>query len=147
METPTPNGQPSPEAAPTPASSEVEQTNGAPTQEQAPAQPTPEVQSGAREGVNQGAPVVQLPQARQPAQVQAPVVQAPVVDPNAGVVVQDTPAVGDDVDVIEKEWVNKAKSIVEGSSTDPHRQNKEVNALKADYLRKRYGKEIKLTED
>jgi hypothetical protein len=61
-------------------------------------------------------------------------------------VVVTTPPVADDVDVIEKEWVDKAKQIVDKTKTDPHQQSREVNMLKADYLKKRYGKEIKVTD-
>lgn len=61
--------------------------------------------------------------------------------------VADTPALADDVDVIEKEWVDKAKQIVDENKQDPYKQNKQVSVLKADYMKKRYGKDIKLTED
>jgi hypothetical protein len=58
----------------------------------------------------------------------------------------DNPAMADDVDVIEKEWVEKAKKIVSSTKEDPHKQEKEVSKLQADYLKKRYGKQVKLTE-
>lgn len=54
------------------------------------------------------------------------------------------PAVADDVDVIEKEWVDKAKSIVNEHKHDPYNQEKETSKLQADYLKKRYGKDVKL---
>ncbi len=57
-----------------------------------------------------------------------------------------TPAVADDLDLIEKEWVEKAKAIVAQTRSDPYNQNKEMNRFKADYMQKRYGKEIKLDE-
>lgn len=57
-----------------------------------------------------------------------------------------TTAVADDTDVIEKEWVEKAKKIVSATKSDPHQQEKEVSKLQADYLLKRYGKQIKLAE-
>lgn len=60
---------------------------------------------------------------------------------------QDLPAIADDADLIEKEWVNKAKEIVEKTKADPYQQNKEVSRVKADYLKKRYNKELKLAED
>ena len=52
----------------------------------------------------------------------------------------------DDLDLIEKEWVNKAKAIVMQTRSDPHNQNKEMNKFKADYMKKRYNKDIKLSE-
>lgn len=55
----------------------------------------------------------------------------------------DSPAVADDVDVIEKEWVDRAKKIVEETKDDPHQQEIAVNQLQADYLMKRYGKQVK----
>lgn len=57
------------------------------------------------------------------------------------------PAIADDTDLIEKEWVQKAKQIVEQTKSDPHTQNKEMNKVKADYLQKRYNKQIKLVEE
>ncbi|MBA3758580.1 hypothetical protein H0X10_03045 [Candidatus Saccharibacteria bacterium] len=57
-----------------------------------------------------------------------------------------TPQIADDTDLIEKEWVDKAKQIVEHTRHDPHQQNKEMNIIKADYLKKRYNKDIKLSE-
>lgn len=58
-----------------------------------------------------------------------------------------TPQIADHGELIEKEWVMKAKEIVAKTANDPHLQNKEINRFKADYLRKRYNKEIKLSED
>jgi len=57
-----------------------------------------------------------------------------------------TPAIADDVDLIEKEWVEKAKQIVAQTRHDPYLQNREMNRMKADYMKKRYGKDIKLEE-
>lgn len=57
-----------------------------------------------------------------------------------------TPAMADDVDLIEKEWVTRAKEIVERTKDDPRLQNQEMNRVKADYLKKRYDKDIKLDE-
>lgn len=57
------------------------------------------------------------------------------------------PVIADDADLIEKEWVAKAKEIVERTRHDPYEQNKEVEKMKADYMKKRYNREIKITED
>ena len=48
-----------------------------------------------------------------------------------------------DIDLIEKEWVQKAKAIVAHTHGDPYTQNKEINKIKADYIKKRYNKDIK----
>lgn len=57
-----------------------------------------------------------------------------------------SPAVADDVDLIEKEWVLKAKAIVAETKDDPSRQNRDINSFKADYLKTRYSKDIKINE-
>ena len=56
--------------------------------------------------------------------------------------IADTPLVAADEDLIEKEWVDKAKKIVEATKDDPYQREQEVGKLQADYLRKRYGKEL-----
>lgn len=59
---------------------------------------------------------------------------------------QSNPTIADDNDLIEKEWVIKAKQIVAATKNDPFKQNYEISKFKADYLKKRYGKEIKVEE-
>jgi len=54
----------------------------------------------------------------------------------------DTPLVANDDDLIEKEWVDKAKRIIIDTKDDPYRREQEVSRLQADYLRKRYGREL-----
>ena len=73
--------------------------------------------------------------------VTTPVPQQGNSTPGAG------PVVADDADVIEKEWVEKAKDIVAKTKTDPHLQSVELTSFKHDYMKKRYGKEIKLPDD
>lgn len=50
----------------------------------------------------------------------------------------------DDSDLIEKEWVTKAKEIVARTREDPHKQSDELNVFKADYMKKRYNRTVKL---
>lgn len=79
-------------------------------------------------------------------------VAAPVLPPPLPVVggaadassVQSTgaPAIAGDEDLIEKEWVDRAKRIIESTKDDPFRREQEVNKLQADYLQKRYGREL-----
>ncbi|MBP7807320.1 hypothetical protein KA047_02380 [Candidatus Saccharibacteria bacterium] len=59
----------------------------------------------------------------------------------------DDQLMADDADLIEKEWVNKAKAIVDNTRNDPHLQNKQINLVKADYIKKRYNKDIKVSKD
>ena len=54
----------------------------------------------------------------------------------------DAPAEAADEDLIEKEWVDKAKQIIAETKEDPHEREKEVGKLQVDYLKKRYGKDL-----
>lgn len=58
----------------------------------------------------------------------------------------ESPSIADDVDLIEKEWVIKAKGIVARTKDDPNAQNKDMNRFKADYLKTRYNKDVKVSE-
>jgi hypothetical protein len=58
-----------------------------------------------------------------------------------------TPQVADDGDVIEKEWVEKAKHIVAQTRQDPYRQTKELHKFKAEYMQKRYNKTIEAVDE
>lgn len=46
-------------------------------------------------------------------------------------------------DLIEKEWVSKAKQIVEQTKDDPYKQSEGLTMVKMDYMKKRYNKSIK----
>lgn len=59
----------------------------------------------------------------------------------------NNPAAADDSDLIEREWVERAREIVSKSRANPYLRSKELTKLKADYLKKRYGKDIQLTEE
>lgn len=71
-----------------------------------------------------------------------PVPPLPVPAPQS--VTDDTagPTIAADDDLIEKEWVDKAKKIIAETQNDPYRREQEVTKLQIDYLRKRYGKEL-----
>ena len=56
------------------------------------------------------------------------------------------PAAAADDDLIEKEWVDKAKQIIEQTRDDPFRREQEVSKLQAEYLRKRYGRELGVSQ-
>ena len=53
-----------------------------------------------------------------------------------------TPLVAADEDLIEKEWVDKAKKVILETKDDPYRREQEVKKIQIDYVRKRYGREI-----
>lgn len=57
------------------------------------------------------------------------------------------PVRAEDDDLIEKEWVDKAKQIVGHTKEDPFIQTRELNKFKAEYIKKRYNKDIKISED
>ncbi|MCB9819870.1 hypothetical protein H6796_01000 [Candidatus Nomurabacteria bacterium] len=63
-----------------------------------------------------------------------------VTDDNLG------PAVANDDDLIEKEWVDQAKKIIAQTRDDPHAQEAQVGRLQEDYLQKRYGKTLGSSE-
>jgi hypothetical protein len=51
-----------------------------------------------------------------------------------------------DKDLIEKEWVNKAKAIVNKNRDDPYKQSEGLTVLRADYMKKQFNKTIKLNK-
>lgn len=53
-----------------------------------------------------------------------------------------TPIVAHDEDLIEKEWVDRAKKIVSDTSQDPFIQENAVVQLQKDYQKKRFGREL-----
>lgn len=59
----------------------------------------------------------------------------------------DIPEIAEDIDLIEKEWVKKAKDIVEMTYGDPYTQNKKINKMKIEYIKKRYDREVKTRDE
>lgn len=57
------------------------------------------------------------------------------------------PADNNSDDDLDEEWVRKAKAIVEKTRHDPFIQSKEIGQVKADYLRIRHNKQIKVAQD
>lgn len=76
----------------------------------------------------------------------APALPQPVIVPSMQVGDDDaddsSPLVANDDDLIEKEWVDKAKQIITKTRDDPYKREEAISRLQADYLRKRYGKEL-----
>ncbi len=58
----------------------------------------------------------------------------------------DNPLIAADEDLIEKEWVEKAKKVIAETRHDPYLQEQAVSRLQADYLQKRYNKTVKVPE-
>lgn len=83
-------------------------------------------------------PTVMLPQV--PVVTPAPV----VADSQAS---QTNPVAANDDDVIEKEWVDRAKQVIAQTKNDPFTREKALGELQRDYLMKRYGKQIGVNND
>lgn len=103
-------------------------------------QPSPEKlgSSGDSSSQNQGQPIV-LPQVAQPI--------IPGQTYSDGQSTQSAPVIADDVDVIEKEWIDRAKQIIKETENDPHLQEMEIDKLHQAYLQKRYGRTLKSPAD
>ncbi len=52
----------------------------------------------------------------------------------------------EDVDLIEKAWVEKAKAIVQATHGNPYVQNKELHKIKAAYIKQRFSRDVKVSE-
>lgn len=113
--------------------------------EQSPTIPTPEVPVERRHETVEQRSDAAIASAT-PAAPVAPVLPSPVIaapqDDTPTLTTDDTPSVANDDDLIEKEWVDKAKKIITQTKDDPYRREQEVEKLQADYLRKRYGREL-----
>ena len=96
------------------------------------------------------APIPRQPAAAQPiSTIPLPMPQsAPTTPVPVTGAVPAAPAtpIDDDGDLIEKAWVDKAKQIVERTKDDHHKQSEELTVFKADYMKKRYGKTIKISQ-
>jgi hypothetical protein len=67
---------------------------------------------------------------------------------NTGVAAQDAQQDDNaDTSAVDSEWVSKAKEIVERTHTDPYLQSRELGKVKAQYIKARYNKEIKVSEE
>jgi hypothetical protein len=70
-----------------------------------------------------------------------PVIAVPVQDVTTAHPVPDSSA--QDSDHIEPAWVNKAKEIIAQTHDDPYLQKDQMSKVKADYIMKRFNKQIK----
>lgn len=117
--------------------------------------PTPESEPGGieRAAIPEAATAPPVPPAIQPMAAPAPAAPLPAagrqtsVQGAPGVATPPAPAIADDNDLIEKEWVLKAKQIVERTKQDPYAQSSGLTRYKAEYMKKRYNKDIKIPEE
>lgn len=130
-----------PENLPVPNGTEQVPVAPAQNAERIPVLPTPE--GGLETGLERAPQTAEASAAAADAVYQgAPI--APVADPAdpATQPITDSPAIAGDEDVIEKEWVDKAKKIIQETKDDPFGRSSRVNQLQKDYLMKRYNKEL-----
>jgi hypothetical protein len=109
---------------------------------EAPLQSPERGQPAAPERASEQSAQAQAAAAAQPVPISLPTPVPIAADDAQQTITDDTPAVAADDDLIEKEWVDKAKQIISNTRDDPARREKEVGRLQADYLKKRYGKEL-----
>jgi len=133
-----------PENLPVPNGPEQTPANSTPNGERAPVLPTPE--AGLEIGLERVEQAAEASAAAADAAYQGvpmppplPTMPAPLPPP---VVSDSNPAIAADEDVIEKEWVDKAKQIILETKDDPASRSARVNELQKDYLKKRYNKDL-----
>lgn len=117
-----------------------------PTPEQTPEFPLPSTERGettAPERASEQSAQAQAAMAAQATPISLPTPVVPQADGSQSTSsTDDLPAVAADDDLIEKEWVDKAKQIISQTEGDPAQREKEVGRLQADYLKKRYGRDV-----
>lgn len=59
---------------------------------------------------------------------------------------QSAPLQADDGDLIEREWIEAVKKAINENREDPYEQCKALTMLKLQYIKKRYGEDIKVPE-
>lgn len=84
---------------------------------------------------------------KHPSILPTPVINISDDDDNTSIKNNNNPITAADEDLIEKEWIERAKKIVSENRDDPHSQDKAVNDLQADYIYKRYGRKIGSSEE
>ena len=112
-----------------------------PTPEQLPANQVPEVPAAPMpeapaSGSFSASPVAPLPVTPTDPPSVAPPAAAPAPIQGA------TPTVAEDVDVIEKAWVDQADAEVKRTEGDPHAEEEAIEDLQVDYLDKRYDHKV-----
>ena len=130
----------SPEYLPPQNGNNYEQQQGS---EQSPEVPSYKPEVGPEQQQEQKQQVAPTQPEVDPSQIALPTPVQPVPNQDDSTVsTDDMPQVAADEDLIEKEWVDKAKQIITETKEDPHLREKEVGKLQADYLKKRYGKDL-----
>ena len=71
-----------------------------------------------------------------------PATPAPAADPTVA-----NPIAANDDDVIEKEWVDRAKQVILRTKDNPYARERAIGELQRDYLAKRYGRQVGTSGD
>jgi len=137
-----------PENSRVPSGPELPPIDVAPNGERIPVLPTPEggLQSGGErheQAAEASAAAADFAAAGMPMPPPLPV----AADLVTAQPISDSPIVAGDEEVIEKEWVDKAKKILEETKDDPYGRSERVNQLQRDYLKKRYNKDLGATNE
>lgn len=82
---------------------------------------------------------IQYDHSAYPTQSENPIFPTPESQSNGHL----SPISASDTDLIEKEWVTLLENITIKYSEDPYTQQVEISKVKSDYIKKRYGKDIK----
>lgn len=77
-------------------------------------------------------------QVQQPAQV----LPAPMQNDANRVVVNQSPATAQDIDLMEDEWVKDLKKMISETKNDPYTREIRFKQMQVDYLKKRYNRII-----
>ena len=129
-----------PENLPVPSGPELPPTTPAQLGERLPVLPTPE--GGIENGQERVEQTAEASAAAADVVYQGTPFTPPPAVPIVALPIDDSPIVAGDEDVIEKEWVDKAKKIIFETKDDPFGRTTRVNELQRDYLKKRYNKEL-----
>lgn len=65
------------------------------------------------------------------------------IPPALAQMIAELPQEANDIDLIEKEWILKSKQIVAHTINDPYHQQAAISQMKAEYMKKRYNKDVK----
>jgi hypothetical protein len=103
-------------------------------------------------------PPIQVPAQPAPIAVQPSIAPDPTVTPSTdeqrAMYVDPMPATStqaatsDDNDTAyDEEWVGKAREIIQRTHADPYLQSQQLSKLKAQYIKLRYNKDVKVSEE
>jgi len=70
-------------------------------------------------------------------------VAAPVSSAGVSVATPLSPVQADDTDVLEDGWIDVVERIVKEQQHDPYMLNRAMTLARADYMKKRYNREVK----